>query len=221
MAAKRTRAKGKAGGARTTSPRAGGGGGASRASGASGSGASRASGASGRSSGTRRASGAGGAASDARVQQIQRLIDVMVAAGAVEVEMEEAGAKLRVRLREDRAVLYEEPRATSRVPPGDTHASAPPPVSMAPQAAAAPPAPAGDVFRSPLVGTFYRSPSPDNDPFVKVGDRIKAEQTICIIEAMKVMNEIKAEEDAEVVEILAQNGEAVEYGQPLFVLKGL
>ena len=72
-----------------------------------------------------------------------------------------------------------------------------------------------------MVGTFYRKPGPDSPSFVNVGDAVSEGQTLCIIEAMKVMNEIKADEDAEVVEILAQNGEAVEYGQPLFVLKRL
>lgn len=68
---------------------------------------------------------------------------------------------------------------------------------------------------SPIVGTFYRSPSPDDPPFVEVGDRIRTSQTVCIIEAMKVMNEIEAEVSGQVIEILVQNGQTVEYGQPL------
>ncbi len=68
---------------------------------------------------------------------------------------------------------------------------------------------------SPMVGTFYRSPAPDEPPFVEVGDRIRVGQTVCIIEAMKLMNELEAEISGEVVEILLQNGEPVEYGQPL------
>lgn len=68
---------------------------------------------------------------------------------------------------------------------------------------------------SPMVGTFYRAPAPDESPFVEVGDRIRAGQTVCIIEAMKLMNEIEAEFAGEIVEILVQNGEPVEYGQPL------
>ena len=69
--------------------------------------------------------------------------------------------------------------------------------------------------KSPMVGTFYRSPAPDEPPFVEVGDRIRADQTVCIIEAMKLMNEIEAEVSGEVIEILVENGKPVEYGQPL------
>ena len=70
-----------------------------------------------------------------------------------------------------------------------------------------------------MVGTFYRSPSPDAAPFAEVGDRITKESVVCIIEAMKVMNEIKAELDGEILEILVQNGEPVEFGQPLFLVR--
>lgn len=72
---------------------------------------------------------------------------------------------------------------------------------------------------SPMVGTFYSQPSPDKAPFVKVGDRVKKGQTICIIEAMKLMNEIESEHDGEVVKVLVGNEEMVEYGQPLFLIK--
>lgn len=68
---------------------------------------------------------------------------------------------------------------------------------------------------SPMVGTFYRSPGPDESPFVEIGDRVRTDQTVCIIEAMKLMNEIEAEISGEIVEILIQNGQPVEYGQPL------
>lgn len=72
---------------------------------------------------------------------------------------------------------------------------------------------------SPMVGTFYRSPSPDDPPYVEVGDRIRVGQTVCIIEAMKLMNEIEAEVSGEVVEVLVENGKPVEYGQPLMRIK--
>jgi len=158
---------------------------------------------------------------ESQVEQIQRVIDVMVAAGAVEVELEEAGSKLRVRLKEERPVM--------------TVAAAPEPRAHAPslhdlsrvvgpghdvEGALAGDVPAeGEVFASPMVGTFYRSPSPDAEPFVKEGDMVTADTVLCIIEAMKVMNEIKAEMDGQIVEIAAQNGEPVEYGQPLFTIK--
>jgi acetyl-CoA carboxylase biotin carboxyl carrier protein len=75
------------------------------------------------------------------------------------------------------------------------------------------------VVKSPIVGTFYGAPSPDAAPFVKVGDRVKTGQTICIIEAMKLMNEIEADAAGEVAQVLVENGQPVEYGQPLFALR--
>ena len=97
------------------------------------------------------------------------------------------------------------------------------PAAPAPAPAAAPAAPAASANRttidSPIVGTFYRSPSPDAASFVKVGDTVTADTTVCIIEAMKVMNEIKAEKSGVIKEILVENGQPVEYGQPIFVLE--
>jgi acetyl-CoA carboxylase biotin carboxyl carrier protein len=96
--------------------------------------------------------------------------------------------------------------------------------SEAPAAAAGVPAvpvaaaPQGHVVTSPMVGTFYRAPSPGADPFVQVGDTVKEGQTICIIEAMKLLNEIESDKSGVVKEILVENGQAVEYGQPLFVV---
>lgn len=75
------------------------------------------------------------------------------------------------------------------------------------------------IITAPLVGTFYSSPSPDSEPYVKIGDKVSKGMTVCIIEAMKVMNEIESEADGEIVEILVENNNPVEYGQPLFRLK--
>jgi len=88
-------------------------------------------------------------------------------------------------------------------------------------AAAAPAAaePKGEVFKSPMLGTFYRAASPEAEAFCKVGDRVSGDKTLCIIEAMKVMNEIKAEREFEILEILVKNGEPVEFGQPLFLIR--
>ena len=74
----------------------------------------------------------------------------------------------------------------------------------------------GKIITAPLVGTFYISPSPDSEPYVKIGDKIKFGMVVCIIEAMKTMNEIESETEGEIIEILAENGSPVEYGQPLF-----
>lgn len=154
------------------------------------------------------------------VAQIQRVIDVMVEAGAVEVELEDAGLKLRVRLKGDVSMPMMPYAAPAAAPVMGAVPAAPAADAGAP-AAAAPAAddPRRKVFQSPMVGTFYRSSAPDSDPFVGVGDRVGPDQTICILEAMKVMNEIKAEMSGEIVEVLVENGEPVEFGQPLFVIK--
>jgi acetyl-CoA carboxylase biotin carboxyl carrier protein len=78
--------------------------------------------------------------------------------------------------------------------------------------------PSGDVLKSPIVGTFYRAPSPDDDPFVSVGDQVEKGQTLCIVEAMKIMNEIESDYSGEVKKILVENEEPVEYDQPLFII---
>ena len=101
-------------------------------------------------------------------------------------------------------------------------AVSPAPAAPAPVPAPAAPAAAPDknkIIESPIVGTFYRSATPGADAFVKVGSKVEADQTVCIIEAMKVMNEIKAEKSGVIKEILVENGEPVEFGQPLFILE--
>ena len=94
-----------------------------------------------------------------------------------------------------------------------------PAAPAAPVAPAAPAAPAGQTIDSPIVGTFYRSSAPGVEAFVKVGSKVEPDTTVCIIEAMKVMNEIKAEKSGVIKEILVENGQPVEYGQPLFVIE--
>ncbi|MGD9716511.1 MAG: acetyl-CoA carboxylase biotin carboxyl carrier protein [Sulfuricurvum sp.] len=110
-------------------------------------------------------------------------------------------------------------------------AAAPAAVAAAPVAAVAPSAPAeaaapaaahtGDMIVSPMVGTYYAAPSPDSAPFVKVGDRIKKGQVIAILEAMKIMNELEAEFDCKIVNVLVSDGQAVEYDMPLFAVEKL
>jgi len=117
--------------------------------------------------------------------------------------------------------------AAAAVPAPPPLAPAAPPVPPAPVAApaapavAAPEAPRSKVvtINSPMVGTFYRSPSPEAPAFIEVGDTVKAGQTVCIIEAMKLMNELEAETNGRVVRILVENGDPVEYGQPLVELE--
>jgi len=104
---------------------------------------------------------------------------------------------------------------------GEVHAPQPAPAAATAAPAGAPegPPPGTEVFKSPIVGTFYRSPSPEAESFVEPGKAFAEDSVLCIIEAMKVMNEIRAEFRGEVVEVLAENGEPVEFGQPLFLVK--
>ncbi|MCC5839283.1 MAG: acetyl-CoA carboxylase biotin carboxyl carrier protein [Opitutales bacterium] len=128
-----------------------------------------------------------------------------------EFEIEEKDLKLRIKRRDDSAPVVYGPLPAA-------------PVAPAPAAAAAAPSPAtaapekdeGRYIKSPMVGTFYAAPSPESPPFVKTGDTVEPETLVCIIEAMKVMNEIKAETSGRLVEVLVKNGESVEYGQNLF-----
>src|SRR5262245_9649058 len=147
---------------------------------------------------------------------IERLVRLMKENDLVELEIEREGATVRLK-KAAPITAFAVP-----APAPLLHANS---VPMAPApAAAAPPAPAGPPpgtteIRSPIVGTFYRSASPEAPSFVNVGDRINAETVVCIVEAMKVMNEIKAEVSGEVLEVLVENGEAVEFDQPLFRVK--
>ncbi len=152
---------------------------------------------------------------------IQRLIRLMKGGGVGELELEdrEAGIKLRLKRGGDAPVTA----PLVHVMQTGTHGSVPPPppapASPATQSPAATAPLVGTPIVSPMVGTFYRASSPDAEPFVKVGTHIQIDSPLCIIEAMKVMNEIKAEVAGEVLEILVENGEPVEYGQPLFMVK--
>lgn len=154
-------------------------------------------------------------------KEIKRLIGILSAAGGLELELENQGSRLRIRMpdTQSRTELVQAPMPYPMSFTGP-HPHPAAPVEAAPLEEEKSKVPPGAVvFTSPMVGTFYRSPSPESEVFVKVGDTVEAESTICIVEAMKVMNEIKAEQSAEVLEILVENGEPVEFGQPLFLLK--
>ena len=148
-----------------------------------------------------------------RLIHLERLIELMVSKDVVEVELEEAGTRWRVRRKEPQAVTFATPATMAMPHVAMSHSHA------GPAAPAAPPEPAGEVFKSPMLGTFYRATSPDAEPFAKPGDRVTADKTLCIIEAMKVMNEIKAEREFEILDVLVKNGEPVEFGQPMFLIR--
>ena len=147
------------------------------------------------------------------LRKLKKLIDLVQESGIAELEITEGEEKVRI-------VKGGLVSLTTTAAP----AAAPPPAAT-PEAktAAVPPAepPAGQeghVVKAPMVGTFYRSPSPDAKPFVEVGHSVKEGDTICIIEAMKLMYEIEADASGVVKAILVENGQPVEYGQPLFIL---
>ena len=152
-----------------------------------------------------------------RLDQLERLIELMVARDVVEVELEEAGARWRVRRNEPQTMTFAAPQGMTM--PMAMHPAGSTPLPGSAAAAGAPAEPQGEVFKSPMLGTFYRAASPEAEPFSKVGDKVTADKTLCIIEAMKVMNEIKAEREFEILEILVKNGEPVEFGQPLFLIR--
>jgi len=156
------------------------------------------------------------------LKEIKAVIDLMTRNGLSEFELEKGDFKLRVK----------------RGPGGEWITTTTPVVAAAPvaqqvQAASVPAAPsiaapvapaaavpsASSQIVSPMVGTFYRSPSPDSAPYIEVGQEVQEETVVCIIEAMKVMNEIKAETRGVIVEVLAQNGKPVEFGKPLFAVR--
>jgi len=152
------------------------------------------------------------------LRKLKTLIDLVSDSNVSELEITEAEGKVRIVKSGPAPVAY----ATQMV------ASAPAPVAAAPVAAAAPApaaapvveaAPVGHQVKSPMVGTFYRSSSPGAKAFAEIGQQVKEGDTICIIEAMKILNEIEADKSGTITQILAENGQAVEYGAPLFVIE--
>ena len=150
------------------------------------------------------------------LRKLKKLIDLVEESGIAELEVTEGEEKVRIvksgRPASDTAVMLAAPAPVAVAAPAPVAAAAPAP------APAAPAQPEGFEQKSPMVGTFYRSASPGAKPFVEVGDAVKKGQTVCIIEAMKLMNEIEADADGIIKAILVENGQPVEYGEPLVVI---
>ncbi|MEY3522733.1 MAG: hypothetical protein RIT33_150 [Pseudomonadota bacterium] len=148
------------------------------------------------------------------LRKLKTLIDLVAESGVSELEVTEG---------EDKVRIVKNP-APIAAPLQQVYAAAPAAAPAAPAAAAAPAAeaapaePTGHAVKSPMVGTFYRSPTPGADSFVKIGDTVKEGQTLCIIEAMKLLNEIESDKSGVVKEILCENGQGVEFGQALFII---
>jgi acetyl-CoA carboxylase biotin carboxyl carrier protein len=151
------------------------------------------------------------------LRKLKTLIDLVSESNVSELEITEAEGKVRI-----------VKSAPSQMAAPVTYSMAPAPVAApaspvavvpAVEVAAAPAQPEGHTVKSPMVGTFYRASSPGAKPFVEIGDTIKEGETICIVEAMKILNEIEADKSGTVTQILVENGQAVEYGQPLYVIE--
>ena len=149
------------------------------------------------------------------LRKLKTLIDLVSESNVSELEITEAEGK--VRIVKGGGAMVQQVMAAPMMPA----------VAAAPAGAAAPAAPAeaaaavaqGHTVKSPMVGTFYRSSAPGAKAFVEIGSQVKEGDTLCIIEAMKILNEIEADKAGTVVQVLGENGQAVEYGQPLFVIE--
>jgi acetyl-CoA carboxylase biotin carboxyl carrier protein len=154
------------------------------------------------------------------LRKLKTLIDLVSESNISELEITEADGKVRI-VKSDPAAAMAQPMHMPSVNMASQPMAGQAPMA-APIAAAAPaePAvPAGHAVKSPMVGTFYRSSSPGSKSFVELGSEIKEGDPICIIEAMKIMNEIEADKTGRVTQILVENGQAVEFGQPLFIIE--
>lgn len=150
------------------------------------------------------------------LRKLKTLIDLVQQSGIAELEITEGEEKVRIS-------RFGVPGAQSPAPqqvviPAAAATPAESAHSVAEAEAAAPVEPEGHALKSPMVGTFYRASGPEAKPFVEIGQTVKSGETVCIIEAMKLLNEIEADRDGVIKSILVENGQPVEYGQPLFVI---
>lgn len=167
------------------------------------------------------------------LSELKELIELVSQKGFAEFEVEREGFRLRIVATRapQQVIVAQSSPASAEIPmvlaapnaPIVQPAAAPQPVASAAELQAAPALLSGDegfqIVKSPIVGTFYRSPSPTSDVFVNVGDRVSVGDVLCIVEAMKLMNEIESEYSGEIVKVFVENGQPVEYGQSLFAIR--
>ena len=146
------------------------------------------------------------------LRKLKTLIDLVSESNVSELEITEAEGKVRIVKFSGTPMMMHSPGMT--MAPMQAPMAAPVAAPDAPTAE-----PAGHAVKSPMVGTFYRSASPGSNPFVEIGSVVKEGDTVCIIEAMKILNEIEADKSGTVTKIMSENGQAVEYGQPLFIIE--
>jgi acetyl-CoA carboxylase biotin carboxyl carrier protein len=151
------------------------------------------------------------------IRKIKKLIELLEESGIAEIEIKEGEEAVRIsRLPAGGVAAHPLPQVSVPPAPGAVAASAALPAA---ESTAPKPKPNEHVITAPMVGTFYASPSPGAKPFVEIGDEIKVGQVLCIIEAMKMMNQIEADRAGRIASIMARNGDPVEFGQPLFVVE--
>ena len=160
-------------------------------------------------------------------KELKELIEFLIEKDVAEFEMERGDIKVKVKRNLPNQVQYvtAAPQASAaHFPPASTVGQVPPAHASAPAPSAAAPVVDSDeglnIVKSPIVGTYYESPSPGAPPFIKVGDTVAQGQVLCIVEAMKLMNEIESDVSGEIVKMHVKNGQPVEYGQPLFAIRG-
>jgi len=143
------------------------------------------------------------------INKIKELVQLVDESGIAELEVKYAGVQIRISKNSGQAVQFAQPQAIAAAMPA------------VPLQAAEKPADENKYFeiKAPIVGTFYRKPSPDSDPYIKVGQRISKGQVVCLIEAMKIFNEIKSDVSGKIVEITLEDGHPVEYGQVLYIVE--
>ncbi len=147
------------------------------------------------------------------LRKLKTLIDLVADSDIAELEVTEGESKVRIAKNssvQGQPIMVQQPAVTTVTAPAPAAAPAAP--------AAAPAEPEGNVVKSPMVGTFYSASAPGNPPYVQVGSTVKAGDTLCIIEAMKLLNEVEAESAGTIKKILVENGTPVEFGQPLFII---
>jgi acetyl-CoA carboxylase biotin carboxyl carrier protein len=155
-------------------------------------------------------------------KELKELIEFLIEKDISEFELERGDVKIRIKRGAPEAASQAPTERIIAVHPAAVPVSQVQATPAAPAAPAAPPEPAKEdlhMVRSPIVGTYYESPSPGSPPFVKPGDMVEAGQVICIVEAMKLMNEIEADASGEIVKVLVANGAPIEYGQELFAIR--
>ena len=151
------------------------------------------------------------------IRKVKKLIELLEESGIDEIEIKEGEESVRISRNSNKAMAMPQQYAAPMQAPM-APAPAPAPAAPSPAPAAVSNEPDGHKVKSPMVGTFYRASSPESKPFVEVGQSVKAGDTLCIVEAMKMMNQIEADKAGTVTEILVENGQPVEFDQPLVVI---